>query len=465
MHRPERVTTAWSYPEAPAPPRGLGILRVFGPGAILASATIGAGETILAVRAGAWGGYDLLWLILIASFAKSFVLLYLLGRYAALTGDSVADRLMDLPGPRGWLLVFILLADLVPAGAVFAAIAAPCGVLITQHAGGDPRLWAIGFGLVAIAVAVVQKYDALEKQQVVVCLVLLACVVTATLLVGPDLRRLLAGLFAVGRIPAVPAWAAEAFRGRPMALELGTVFGYAGNVAMGYVVYCEFVRQKGWGVFRGGVPAPAPDRLPTDDANLRRAKSGLWPVRGDLVLTASLIFVVTAAFMVAGAVVLHPIGQMPMGFDLLSKQAAIFARISPALIPVYYVAILFALWGTLSTVPEIYARVTHAFLGALFPARMARVAYPSVLRAIGLYLALCSLPLLWFRVRPQAMMDVVGLLSTNLGVALAFVAALWLDGRLPRPLRASRLLYGVGAVSCVAVFAATVISAWFLFLG
>ncbi|HJR51172.1 MAG TPA: Nramp family divalent metal transporter, partial [Gemmatimonadales bacterium] len=184
MARPERTTADWSYPESPPPPRGLAVLGVFGPGAILASATIGAGETILAVRAGAWGGYDLLWLILVASFTKSFVLLYLLGRYAALTGDSVAHRLMELPGPRGWLLVFILLADLVPAGAVFAAIAAPCGALITQHAGGDPRVWAIAFALLAILVAVVQKYELLEQQQVVVCFVLLVCVVVSTLLVG-----------------------------------------------------------------------------------------------------------------------------------------------------------------------------------------------------------------------------------------------------------------------------------------
>jgi hypothetical protein len=199
-----------------------------------------------------------------------------------------------------------------------------------------------------------------------------------------------------------------------------------------------------------------------DDDNRRRALAGLRPVRLDLVMTATLIFAVTAAFLVAGAVVLHPSAQMPLGFDLLSRQAAIFERISPALIPVYYVAILFALWGTLNSVPEIYARVTHGFLGALVPGWMAGRSYTTVLRATGLYLAACSIPLLWFRVQPQAMMDVVGLLSTNLGVALAFVAALWLDGRLPPPLRASRLLFAVGVASCLLVFTATAVSAWFL---
>lgn len=47
-------------------------LKHIGPGAIVALATIGAGETVLAVRVGAWGGYDLLWLILLAAVTKSF---------------------------------------------------------------------------------------------------------------------------------------------------------------------------------------------------------------------------------------------------------------------------------------------------------------------------------------------------------------------------------------------------------
>jgi hypothetical protein len=294
--------------------------------------------------------------------------------------------------------------------------------------------------------------------------VLLVCVVVSTLLVGPDLRRLLAGMFGLHGIPEVPPWAQTAFRGRPMALELATVFGYTGNIAMGYLVYSEFVRHKRWGVFRGGdQPPPEPGLLPTDSDNLRRAHSGLRLMFSDLGITASLIFVVTAAFLVAGAVVLHPIAQMPLGFDLLSKQAAIFERISPVLIPVYYVAILFALWGTLNTVPEIYARVTHAFLSALFPARFAGLPYESVLRWLGLYLAIGSIPLLWLRVQPQAMMDFVGLMSTNLGVTLTFVAALSLDRRLPRPLRTSRAMFVAGIASTLVVLAATGVSAYFLF--
>jgi hypothetical protein len=343
----------------------------------------------------------------------------------------VAARLLELPGPRGWLLWFILVADLVPAGPLFVAIAAPCGVLFTQQLGGDPRVWAIGFALLAIGVAVVQKYEALEKQQVFVCLVLLVCVVVSTLLVGPDWRRLFAGLFGLHGVPEVPPWAQTAFRGRPMALELATVFGYTGNIAMGYLVYSELVRHKRWGVFRSDTVPPPPALLPTDARNRAAARGGLRSMLSDLGVTASLIFVVTAAFLAAGAVVLHPIGQMPLGFN---------------------------------TVPEIYARVTHAFLSALLPARMASVRYESILRGLGLYLAVASVPLLWLRVQPQAMMDFVGFLSTNLGVTLTFGAALWLDRRLPPPLRVSPPVFVVGILSGLLVLAVTAVSAWFLLI-
>ena len=40
------------------------LLRVFGPGAIIASVTVGTGETIFAPRVGALFGYAMLWVIL-----------------------------------------------------------------------------------------------------------------------------------------------------------------------------------------------------------------------------------------------------------------------------------------------------------------------------------------------------------------------------------------------------------------
>src|SRR5688500_9278339 len=75
------------------------MLRMFGPAAVLASVAIGAGETIIVVRAGAWMGYGLLWLILLAVLVKGVIVTYFLGRYTAISGETPGSRLVKLPGP------------------------------------------------------------------------------------------------------------------------------------------------------------------------------------------------------------------------------------------------------------------------------------------------------------------------------------------------------------------------------
>ena len=100
---PSLYDEPWSWRKLKA------ILRQFGPAAIIASVSIGAGETILVVRAGAWAGYDLLWLVLLSCLSKGIFVIYLLGRYTAISGEHVGQGLARLPGPRGWLLLLLSL--------------------------------------------------------------------------------------------------------------------------------------------------------------------------------------------------------------------------------------------------------------------------------------------------------------------------------------------------------------------
>ena len=85
-------------------------LKFFGPGAILASLTIGVGELVFSTRAGALFGYNLLWFFALILFLK-WVLVYSTARHIALTGAHPFQRWMELPGPRGWLpILFLVLA-------------------------------------------------------------------------------------------------------------------------------------------------------------------------------------------------------------------------------------------------------------------------------------------------------------------------------------------------------------------
>ena len=90
------------------PRRPLDWLKVFGPGAIIASLTIGTGELIFSSRGGALFGYRILFLFVVISLLK-WGLVVASSRHMVLTGVHPYQRMLDLPGPRGWLLLVLYL--------------------------------------------------------------------------------------------------------------------------------------------------------------------------------------------------------------------------------------------------------------------------------------------------------------------------------------------------------------------
>jgi Mn2+/Fe2+ NRAMP family transporter len=423
-------------------------LKHIGPGAIVASATIGAGETVLAVRVGAWGGYDLLWLILLAAVTKSFLTLYLLGRYAVMSGETVADRLVNFPGPRGWVLWTVLVLEALVAPLVFVVIAVPCGQLMSQvlAAAGVtiPYKWlALGFVSLAIGVGMVQRYGTLEKSQMIVCSILLVGTVSATVLVGPNLVEIIKGILGFGGVPPYPDWLPPEISSRSQLLEMVSVFGYAGSIPMNYVVYSNWVLIKGWTISRSS----------RSRAELSR---GLGPLRWDVGFNAILVLVVTGAFMIAGAAILRPLHRIPDGFDLLNEQTHIFAQISPLMVPLYYVTILTALWGTLNALPEIYVRGAHSFLCQLLSRDLD---YGKFMKIFAVTMLGLTWLFIWTETTPIFMIDLVALFSTNIGVGIVCVAALWLDHQLPPERRASLWVWWATVVSAGVISFMSLVSA------
>src|SRR4028118_384160 len=98
----------------PAPPENLQrrmsvgtALAYFGPGASVASLTIGSGEVVFASRAGAIFGYAVLWALVLALIAKG-ALVYASNHYITVTGEHPMSRFAKIfPGPRGWFPILI----------------------------------------------------------------------------------------------------------------------------------------------------------------------------------------------------------------------------------------------------------------------------------------------------------------------------------------------------------------------
>ena len=89
-------------------------MAVFGPGAIIASLTIGTGELIFSTRGGALFGYSILFLFVTISVLK-WALVFSSARHIVLTGVHPFERMMEIPGPRGWFPIMLLFMLVVTA--------------------------------------------------------------------------------------------------------------------------------------------------------------------------------------------------------------------------------------------------------------------------------------------------------------------------------------------------------------
>ena len=457
-------------------------MAAFGPAAIVASVAIGAGETIVVVRTGAWSGYELLWLVLLSVLVKGICVTYLLGRYTAVSGEFFGNRLVRLPGPRGWLLLVIIALELAASGPLWAAIVRPCGELIfylaQQFVGEIP--WAHGPAVISTALVISvlvmslrQSFERLERQQVVICGILVLGTMLGTLMVRPDFMATLRGALSFGSLPAeIPEWAPDSVRRQPF-LTLATTFGYVGGSVMTYIVYANWIGMHRWGICghpdiedirRRAAEGTPKDYLPSDAGSARRIRILLAPLRWDVTIGALVLAIVSSSFMLAGAVVLYPMlaqGEVEgafRGWSLLTEQSHIWRSIHPWLTWVYYICVLAALWGTLHALPEIYTRVTQEFCAAIWPDQQWK--FDAIKRAVCALLFLITIPLLWIETKFDTLTSVVAFLTTNFAVALVMAAALYLNHQLPRALRTRWWMFLLGVGSVVILVIASCVSGW-----
>ena len=462
-----------------------GLLAVFGPAAIVASASIGAGETIVVVRAGAWAGYGLLWLVLLSCVVKGIFVTYLLGRYTAISGEHIGHRLVRLPGPRGWLPVAIVLMEMIGAPLAWVPIARPCGDLfhfllrdLLSTSISEP-IWeniiTCAFIALALVLGLRLSYERLEKQQLVICGILVIGTVIGVLMVRPSFGKTLVGSVSVG-LPPFPDWTPEDTRQNPF-LTMATAFAYVGGSAMSYIVYANWVGLHRWGltghkeieaIRQHAFTQNTIDYLPDDSEQVSRLRKLTTPLRWDVGMGAIVLFIVTGAFMLSGAAVLYPMledGRLAAGFQgwsLLTDQRYVWSVIHPSLVWVYYVCIIAALWGTLQALPEIYARVTQEFFQAVWPNR--EWDYHKIQRIICGYIFIATMIVLWLNIPFDILTQIAGFILANFSIALMMLAALYLNFKLPSFYRTRLPMLIGGFVSAAILIAFSGISGWGLFM-
>ncbi|MDP6252792.1 MAG: Nramp family divalent metal transporter [Verrucomicrobiota bacterium] len=345
-------------------------LTIFGPGAIIASLTIGSGELIFSSRGGSIFGYQLLSLFLLVCVFK-WVLVFTTARHMILTGAHPIQRWMDLPGPRGWLpMAFLLLAIVsFPIWVSFhsgtlGTLAS--GLLHPQTSGtGTHLLWGMVILLAVIGLTLTGGYKRLEKLQLLFVLLMLLAVTVSLFLVHPEWVDLLAG-FANVAPPVYPEWVAEHpdIAKRPVWVELSTYVGVIGGSGYDYLAYVTYLRDKQWGLASNEQPTPVPVDVHDEAARVRMRQWCRAPLI-DCTLSFAIVLLFSAVFVACGTEILGPAHKVPDGNNLLNLQAEFVEVTSQWLRPFYFVGAFLAmfgtLYGTIEVAPAVMREIQNAF--------------------------------------------------------------------------------------------------------
>ena len=453
------------YPELPpelVQPRFSTLVKYFGPGAIIASITIGSGETLFASRSGAIFEFSLLWLYLLATLGKGLQV-YSGARHITLTGQHPLASWNHVPWLRGWFPILIAVLSISCFPFWLGGLPKMLGTLtnwIAYVPAGDPgsierahydlmvKVWGTGFLLVAVGLTLLQSYKFLERVQSIIVGLLLASLLAAAIASSPNLLEVLLGSI-IPSIPEYPDWLLEkirldpeytkAFSKRPVLQELAVYVGAMGGGTQDYLGYVGILREKAWGLTGRFKHSPQYDidrplPLPLDREQVARGKGWLRAPRIDIVISFSCVVIFTYAFIILGAQILNPKEIAPVKDDeLLTVQKDFLATIHASLTYLYQVGVFMAFFGTIHGAFEIYVRTTHECLMVVIPP----LRNLSVNKARPWVLAYCgigALLLMWTNVKPVAIVTPAAILGSVLTCGLWCLAAVAADRRIiPKP--------------------------------
>lgn len=432
--------------EKPSLKKYLRYLLFFGPGAVIASVTIGQGQLILGPQIGAWAGNRLLWIITL-SFGSYFIA-YVAIRFTLISGINIVDLFaLKLKGALNWVFIALILI-FVPMFA--ATIITTLGISLQWIFGFGYDyilIWGVYFGILAVMLVIVWKFKIVEYAQAFFVAVLasgaVASLATSVITHKIDLLASLPHFFTIGDIPSYPSWVPESLASRPVVL---TILGYLGTLTVTIITvvgYSGWIKVIKWGIFKG---KENPDELseklleeykkkrkidylPKDRNEIRKAKLLVTPALVDLMIAFVVVAVVSAVYMLGGAAWLGH--SIPTDVNPLKAQAKIFANIAKSmsnwLIPLYKVSVFFALFGTIYAGFEAASRMLYETMKGVRPS-IRRMPYKDFAFYMFVYLFLIGIPL-----AVLIFMRILSLLSL-LGLTLLFIGVVGV------------IIYGIGAI-------------------
>ncbi|MEM8836210.1 MAG: Nramp family divalent metal transporter [Planctomycetota bacterium] len=261
-----------------------GVMAMLGPGLLVAATGVGVGDLATAGFAGAQLGLAVAWAVIVGALLK-LVLTENLARHQIATGSTVLESLFRTLGWWAWIPfgLYLIAWSYFVGAALISANAAAASTLL----GVEGFWWRAALGivisLIGTTIVWIGGYRWFERVMGVCALVMIAVVVGAAAMVGPDLGELFRGLL----IPSVPQRDGDGFT-----WTIALMGGVGGTLTI--VCYAYWMRESG-----------------------RDSAQQLRTIRADI----SLGYAVTALFGVAMLVVAAPLGTEGRGSALILNLA------------------------------------------------------------------------------------------------------------------------------------------------
>lgn len=452
------------------------LLRFFGAGAILASVTIGSGETLFASRAGAVFGYTLLWCFVVGAICKG-VQVYTAARYITLTGEHPMTHWGLLPGPRNWVPATIGLLSLICFPFFLGALPLVLGELINEMfyvASPEDelfsvyaRVWGTVAALVAIFLTWRQSYGLLETVQVFLVGMLLISMMAACVASNPDwFSAFIGSVFPV--VPQYQDWVLQKypdnFKDRTPWIEVITYLGALGGGTYDYIGYVGCLREKSWGAIGNAAKWDGTSRklqIDTSEQNMTRARAWLLPPKIDVGVSFICVMVFCICFVILGAAVLHTQKIIPAKEgELLTHQAKFLTAFHPSFLWLYQLGVFVAFWGTIYGAYEIYLRTAFECLAPL-SSRVRAMPVDRFRQYVLLYCGIGGLTLLWTTTDPVGAVTFPALVGGVFTCGLWCFAMLWVDRHfLPKRLQMGTVLTILTVISGIVLTTLGVRGIW-----
>lgn len=335
------------------PPKGVWeTLKHLGPGFVLSAAIVGSGELIATTTLGARAGFVTFWVVILSCLVKVTLQLEF-GKHAISTGETVMTAFNKLPGWNFrnvnwsiWTWLFIQIFKLLQVGGIIGGVAITMNIVFPSI---NVTIWTIIITLTASLLVFRGYYQFVER----LSLLMIAFFTVFTFL---SVYFLQYTTYAFGwhdilyglefNLPTAMVGVAIAAFG---------ITGVGGDEIMYYHYWCL---EKGYAAYTGPV-VESPEWL-------RRANGWIKVMYLDAVLSMVVYTLVTAAFYILGAAVLHSQKAVPEGYKMIETLAGMYTEtMGSGAEMVFLICAVVVLFSTLFSALASWTRIFSDTFGTL----------------------------------------------------------------------------------------------------